>query len=95
MDDQLKKDKGIEDTQSRSTIYQLTKSMVGDENYKISLAICTRVAIMVRRRVPMSQLHLIGPQREVYHSFPHGDFWDQVDKILDSIKALPEGQRFR
>ena len=69
--------------------------MVGDESYKISLAICTRVAIMVCRRVPKSQRHLISSQREVYHSFPRGDFWDQVDKTLDSIKSMLEGQRFR
>ena len=34
-------------------------------------------------------------QREVYLSFPHGDFWDQVDKTLDTINSNPEGTRFR
>jgi hypothetical protein len=81
---QLKKDAGIEDVQSRSTIYQLTKSMVGDENHKISVAICTRVAIVVCCRISTSRR-----QREVHHSFPRGDFWDQVDKTLDSIKSMP------
>lgn len=81
---QLKKDAGIEDVQSRSTIYQLTKSMVGDENHKISVAICTCVAIVVCCRISTSRR-----QREVHHSFPRGDFWDQVDKTLDSIKSMP------
>ena len=70
--------------------------MAGDENYKISPAICTRVAIMVRRCVWRFQCCLITPtQREVYLSFPGGDFWDQVDKTLSSIKSMPEGTRFR
>ena len=47
VNDQLKKDTKIQDVESRSTIYQLTKEVTGDESYKITPAICTCVALMV------------------------------------------------
>ena len=41
------------DPQPRKTIYQLTQDMAGDNNlnFKTTPAICTRVAVMVRRTV--------------------------------------------
>ena len=69
--------------------------MVGDESYKISPAICTRVAIMVCCYILMHQQHLRGPQRQVYPTNPDGKFWDKVDEVLDSIKSMPEAKRFR
>lgn len=92
---QLKtKEGGNRDPQSRLTIYQLTRTMVGEENYKITPAICTRVAIMVRRSTVGSRRYLTDLQRQVYSKFPHGNFWDEVDKVLDSIKSMPEEKRF-
>ena len=93
--EQLKKDVNSGDKQSRLTIYQLTQAMVGEENYKISPAICTQVAIMVRRHILGSQLCLTGLQCQVHLEFPHSDFWDQVDKTLDSIKSMSEDTRYR
>jgi hypothetical protein len=67
VNDQLKKDTEIADVQSRSTIYKLAKMMTGDENYKITPAICTRVAIMVRsasqcqRRRRLTALDSVNP----------------------------------
>ena len=92
---QLKKDTETEDAQSRSTIYQLAQAMVGEENYKISPAICTRVAIMVRCCVLRCWQYLTSPQRQVYPTSPDGKFWDKVDQVLDSIKLMPEERRFR
>ena len=69
--------------------------MVGEESYKISLAICTWVAIMVRCCISGSQLCLTGSQHQVHQESPHSDFWDQVDKTLDSIKLMSEDTRFR
>jgi len=69
--------------------------MVGGENYKLSPAICTRVAIMVRHFISKTRRYLTGTQRQVYPPFPGGDYWDQVDKILDSIKSMAEERRFR
>jgi hypothetical protein len=43
VNNQLKKNARIAGIQSHSTVYQLTKAMVGDKNYNISPAICTRV----------------------------------------------------
>ena len=34
-------------------------------------------------------------QYEVYFLFPHGDFWDKVNKTLNAINSNPEGMRFR
>ena len=92
---QLKKDANSGDGQSQSTIYQLTQAMVGEESYKISPAICTQVAIMVHCRVSESQLCLTSLQRQVHLDSPDIDFWDQVDKALDSIKTMSEDTRFR
>jgi len=93
--DQLKGGAGAGDAQSQPTIYQLTQTMVGGENYKLSPAICTRVAIMVRGFISKTRHYLTGAQRQVYSSVHGGDYWDQVDKILDSIKSMAEERRFR
>ena len=69
--------------------------MISEENYKITPAICTRVAILVCCCTLSSHHYLTGLQREAYSKFPDADFWDQVDKILDSIKSMPEEKRFR
>ena len=93
--EQLKKDANSRDKQSQSTIYQLTQAMVGKESYKISPVICTRVTIMVRCCILGSQLCLTSSQRQVHQESPHSNFWDQVDKTLDSIKLMSEDTRFR
>ncbi len=81
--------------QSQATIYQLTQAIVGGESYRISPAICTRVATMVHHPILQSWHPLITSQRQAYTSFPDGNFWDEVDKILDSINDMPEEKRFR
>jgi len=43
------------------TIYKLARAMVKDESYSISPAMCTRVAIMVRLSILMSQHRLNQP----------------------------------
>ena len=55
---QLKKDVGIRDAQSQQTIYQLTRSMVGEESYKIIPGTCARVALMVSHCSLQFQHHL-------------------------------------
>jgi len=69
--------------------------MVGDESYKISPAICTRVAIMVCCYILMHQHYSRSPQRQVYPTCSNGKFWDKVDEVLDLIKSMPEEKRFR
>lgn len=95
MIDQLKTDASSGDRQSQSTVYQLARTMVGDENFKVSPAVCTRVAIMVCRYSSTSQHYLSSPQRQVYTKFPNSKFWDEVDKFLDSTKPMSEERKFK
>lgn len=61
-----------------------------EETYKISLAICTRVAITAHRHILRSRHCLTSPQRQVYPKSSNGKFWDEVNKTLDSIKQMSE-----
>ena len=67
--------------------------MLKEENYRITPAICTHITIMVCVSILMSQRCLISPQRQVYSLSPDNTFWDEVDKVLDSMKPMPEAQR--
>ena len=92
----LKRDAEIEDVQSRSVIYQLAKTMLSDENYKITPGICTRVALMVFSLIPsilIPRSHSSSPQCQAYTRVSDSRFWDEVDKVLDSIKSLAEEKR--
>ena len=94
--EKLKRDTEIEDIQSCSVIYQLTKTMLSDENHKITPGICTRVALMIFSLIPsilIPRSHSSGPQRQAYTHVSDGRFWDEVNKVLDSIKSLEEEKR--
>lgn len=92
---QLKDDASSGDAQSQSTIYQLTRAMVGEETYRVSPAVCARVAIMARRYILRSRHYLTSPQRQIYPKSPNDKFWDEVDETLDSIKQMSEEKRIK
>ena len=43
---------------------------------------------MVHCHILGSQFRFTSLQRQVHLGSPHGNFWDQVDKTLDSIKSV-------